>query len=204
MASEKMCDICQHKMLPGKDVATLLNMKTGRLACSSRNVHGAFHVFHTSCLIHWILLCEFETFTNPLVQPKVRRRSKRRVKSKVNQPGEECGPKVNGVKRNQSKKESDAATFCHQVHSVFCPNCQGTGLQIEGDELEKPTIPLSQMFKYKIKVSDAHRAWMKCPEELENCSTGFAFSFQAEDAQEKVSPVKLLRFYRSAEEGWPQ
>uniref|UniRef100_A0A7C9AL95 C2H2-type domain-containing protein n=1 Tax=Opuntia streptacantha TaxID=393608 RepID=A0A7C9AL95_OPUST len=40
VASEKMCDICQHKMLPGKDVATLLNMKTGRLACSSRNIHG--------------------------------------------------------------------------------------------------------------------------------------------------------------------
>jgi len=39
------------------------------------------------------------------------------------------------------------------------------------------------MFKYKIKVSDAHRAWMKCPEELENCSTGFAFSFQVDDSQ---------------------
>ncbi|BBG99493.1 hypothetical protein Prudu_009204 [Prunus dulcis] len=28
------------------------------------------------------------------------------------------------------------------------------------------------MFKYKIKVSDARRAWMKSPEMLENCSTG--------------------------------
>lgn len=40
IAAERMCDICQHKMLPGKDVATLLNLKTGRLACSSRNVNG--------------------------------------------------------------------------------------------------------------------------------------------------------------------
>lgn len=40
VAAERMCDICQHKMLPGKDVATLMNMKTGKLVCSSRNVHG--------------------------------------------------------------------------------------------------------------------------------------------------------------------
>ena len=40
VAAERMCDICQHKVLPGKDVATLMNMKTGRLVCSSRNVNG--------------------------------------------------------------------------------------------------------------------------------------------------------------------
>lgn len=40
LASERVCDICQHKMLPGKDVATLLNMKTGRIVCSSRNLNG--------------------------------------------------------------------------------------------------------------------------------------------------------------------
>ena len=40
VAAERMCDICQHKMLPGKDAATLMNMKTGKLVCSSRNVYG--------------------------------------------------------------------------------------------------------------------------------------------------------------------
>lgn len=40
LASERVCDICQHKMLPGKDVATLLNMKTGKIVCSSRNLNG--------------------------------------------------------------------------------------------------------------------------------------------------------------------
>lgn len=40
LAAERMCDICQQKILTHKDVATLLNMKTGRLACSSRNVNG--------------------------------------------------------------------------------------------------------------------------------------------------------------------
>lgn len=37
------------------------------------------------------------------------------------------------------------------------------------------------MFKYKIKVSDARRAWMKSPEVLENCSTGFHFPSPAEE-----------------------
>ncbi|XP_021853826.2 uncharacterized protein [Spinacia oleracea] len=199
-ASEKMCDICQHKMLPGKDVATLLNMTTGRLACSSRNVHGAFHVFHTSCLIHWILVCEHEMFMKPPVLPKVRRRSKRKMKSKVNQMGTDCRPGT-GVKRKQTRKEVEG-TLCHQINSVFCPDCQGTGLQIEGDELENPNIPLSEMFKYKIKVSDAHRAWMKCPEELEICSTGFAFPIQTVDAEGKVDDLKLLHLYRADEDSW--
>lgn len=39
-----------------------------------------------------------------------------------------------------------------------------------------------QMFKYKIKVSDARRAWMKNPEVLQNCSTGFHFPSQSKEA----------------------
>ncbi|CBI18421.3 unnamed protein product, partial [Vitis vinifera] len=67
-------------------------------------------------------------------------------------------------------------------------------------ELEIPNIPLYEMFKYKIKVSDAHRAWMKNPEELKHCSTGFDFPSQSgETVQEKVSSLKLLHFYSADE-----
>ncbi|KAA8526393.1 hypothetical protein F0562_008404 [Nyssa sinensis] len=184
VAAERMCDICQQKMLPGKDVATLLNTKTGRLTCSSRNVNGAFHIFHISCLIHWILLCEFEIFTKQSASPKVKQRSRRR----------------NGTKCNKIGKEREMGTTRKQIYSVFCPECQGTGIMVEGDELEKPTVPLSEIFKYKIKVSDARRAWMKSPEEMQNCSTGFHFPSQSgETVQEKVLPLKLLRFYRAKE-----
>ncbi|GMG98581.1 hypothetical protein Nepgr_000421 [Nepenthes gracilis] len=202
LASERMCDICQHKMLPGKDVATLVNMKTGKLACSSRNVHGAFHVCHTSCLIHWILLCEFEILTNPPVSPsQMRRRSKREVKTKGNGLGKEPDAGKIRIKRNQKKKGSAKGTLCEQICSVFCPDCQGTGINVKGDDLENPAVPLSKMFKYKIKASDARRAWMKCPEQLQNCSTGLAFPSQAsDDVQEKVSPMKLLHFYRAEED----
>ncbi|CAB4273320.1 unnamed protein product [Prunus armeniaca] len=131
-------------------------LKTGRLACSSRNVNGAFHVFHTSCLIHWILLCEVE-IANQSTNSKVRRRSRRKNAAKCN------------------GQDGQMKALSTQIHSVFCPECQGTGAIIDGDDLEKPNLPLSQMFKYKIKVSDARRAWMKSPEMLENCLTGFHF-----------------------------
>lgn len=179
VAAERMCDICQQKILPGKDVATLLNRNTGRLVCSSRNVNGAFHLFHISCLVHWILLCELEIYTKQLLCPKVKRRSRRKT----------------GAKRNASKEDTDLRK---QIYSVFCPECQGTGIDIDGDELEKPTVPLSEMFKHKIKVSDARRAWMKSSEVLQNCSTGFHFPSQSDEPiQENVTPLKLLHFYRA-------
>lgn len=180
IAAERMCDICQQKMLPEKDVATLMNLNTGKLVCSSRNVNGAFHVFHTSCLIHWILLCELERIENLSVKPKVRRRSKRK----------------NGAKCNEMGKDGVVKPTGTMISSVLCPECQGTGIEVEGDELEKPDISLSQMFRYKIKVSDARRAWMKNPELSENCSTGFHFPSQCgKMVQEKVLPLKLLHFY---------
>ncbi|KAJ4830871.1 hypothetical protein Tsubulata_033970 [Turnera subulata] len=184
IAAEKMCDICQQKMLPGKDVATLVNMKTGKLACSSRNLKGNFHVFHTSCLVHWVLLCELEMSKNESSCPKVRRR---------------CGRK-NGTKYNTRGKNGKLMVLLNRITSVFCPECQGTGRNIEGNELEDPTILLSEMFKLKIKVSDGHRAWMKSPEMLENCSIGFHLPSQSEEAveeKEKVLPLKLLHFYRA-------
>ncbi|KAL6998813.1 hypothetical protein U1Q18_042015 [Sarracenia purpurea var. burkii] len=182
VAAERMCDICQQKILPGKDVATLLNRRTGRLACSSRNGSGAFHVFHISCLIHWILFCELEIYTKQLVSPKAKQRSGRKTGSRCNGSGE----------------GGETKTLAKQNYCVFCPECQGTGMDIDGDEFEKPTVPLSEMFRYKIKVSDARRAWMKSPEVLQNCSTGFHFPSQSDEpVQENVSPLKLLHFYRA-------
>ncbi|KAI5412382.1 hypothetical protein KIW84_057161 [Lathyrus oleraceus] len=43
LAAEKVCNICQQNMIPGKDVATFFNLRTGRVACCSRNPTGAFH-----------------------------------------------------------------------------------------------------------------------------------------------------------------
>lgn len=182
VASERVCDICQHKILPGKDVATLLNMNTGRIACSSRNFNGAFHVFHISCLVHWVLLCDYEVYTKQVGEPKVKKR--RRRKKGVN------------IIITEGEKEVKKQIYC-----AFCPECQGTGIDIDGDELEKPTVSLSEMFRYKMKASDGLREYRKHPEMLQNCSTGFHFPLQSQEPlQENVSPLKMLRFYRAVVE----
>lgn len=167
LAAERICDICGQPMLPGKDVATLLNCRTGNLACSSRNTNGAFHPFHASCLIHWILLCESEM-------------ADQRNKTKV------------------TRGRKGRSTLKNRISSIFCLECQGTGVAIQGEELEKPTIPLSEMFLYKLKAIEANKAWMKNPEILEKCSTGLHFpSGCVEKSQEKVMPLKLLHFFRA-------
>lgn len=181
VAAEKMCGICQQKMLPGKDVATLLNRETGRLVCSSRNQNGAFHVFHISCLIHWVLLCESEICKKQPDSPKVKRRFSRK----------------RGSKYNKSKEVAEIRVLKKQIDCVFCPECQGSGVYAEGDVLEKPSMALSEMFHHKIKVSEGYRSWMTSPEMMENCSIGFHFPTESEEAvQEHVKPLKLLRFYR--------
>ena len=76
----------------------------------------AFHVFHTSCLIHWILLCESEIWN----------------------------PKSQGNRGRKGKKGSKSLL----LSSILCPECQGTGKIIEDDDLEKPSIPLSQVVMF--------------------------------------------------------
>ncbi|KAJ1434556.1 hypothetical protein SESBI_05424 [Sesbania bispinosa] len=139
LASEKVCNICQQKMLPGKDVAALLNLKTGRLACSSRNRTG--------------------------VHPNVRKGGNRKVASNCSNIGKE--------------KDMEAATA--HIETVFCPECQGHGLTIDGDGVEHPDFfSLSQMFKFKIKACDARIEWTKSPENLQTCSIGLHFPSEFE------------------------
>uniref|UniRef100_A0A1J3K5Q6 C2H2-type domain-containing protein n=1 Tax=Noccaea caerulescens TaxID=107243 RepID=A0A1J3K5Q6_NOCCA len=176
--SERICEVCKQKMLPGKDAATILNMKTGKLVCGSRNLLGAFHLFHVSCVIHWFLFCETEILGSKIMCGKGKKRCK----------------KQSGVKSNELNNVS------WEIFSVFCPECQGTGINIEGGVIERDTFPLSQTWRFQVKVSEGRKAWVKNPEKLENCSTGFHFPQQEEEAvkgqEERVQSMKLVRFYR--------
>lgn len=179
--SERICEVCKQKMLPGKDAAAILNTKTGKLVCGSRNLLGAFHLFHVSCVVHWFLFCESEILGNKMVSGKGKKRCAKKHQS--------------GVKLN--RLVSDVSW---QIFSVFCPECQGTGINIEGDTIERDTFPLSQTWRFGVKVSEGRKAWVKNPEKLENCSTGFHFPQQNEesvkDQEERVQNMKLVRFYR--------
>lgn len=87
----------------------------------------AFHVFHISCLVHWVLFCDYEVYTKQLVvAPKVKKRGRRKK----------------GVNITEAEKEERKQIYC-----AFCPECQGTGIDIDGDELEKPTVSLSEVSK---------------------------------------------------------
>uniref|UniRef100_A0A7N0UM71 C2H2-type domain-containing protein n=1 Tax=Kalanchoe fedtschenkoi TaxID=63787 RepID=A0A7N0UM71_KALFE len=179
VAVRRMCEVCKHKMQPGKDVAALLNLKTGKLACSSRNMNGAFHVFHVSCLLHWILLCEYETLTSPVETPKWKRLAKKRKTKKKSQ-------EMAMVERSDI-----------HIHSVVCPACQGTGKNILG-ELENNPIPPSQMFKYMIRTFDGRRAWMKDPEILQNCSIGLHYPpEESEEIVEELSATLSCSYHIS-------
>lgn len=80
----------------------------------------AFHVFHTACVIHWILLCEYEMITDRLVNQNARQKGKKKI--------------VTG----SGKEDRD-------IKHVFCPECQGAGLII-ADGLEQPKLcSLSQV-----------------------------------------------------------
>lgn len=175
LKSERLCDICCRPMLNGKDASVLMNCITGKLACSSRNSSGAFHLSHTSCLLNWVLLCEYEKWNGKAINTK---------------------PAARGRKPKSPKKKP--------LH-VFCPQCQGTGIHVKGNVQEKAVILLSEMFLHKLKATQAQKEWMKEPETLDKCSIGLKFLSNSSpeineiNVQEKVLPMGLLRFYRAEE-----
>ena len=86
-------------------------------------------MFHTSCLIHWILLCESSIITDRLVLPSVRRGVKRKTIASDNKTGE----------------GNDMEAAKPQIKSVFCPECQGTAMAID-EFRERPPFSLSEVW----------------------------------------------------------
>ncbi|KAH9318624.1 hypothetical protein KI387_020393, partial [Taxus chinensis] len=158
-ALERLCFICHQQMLPGKDVAALVNRKSGLIACSSRNRRGSFHVFHTTCLIDWILLCESKIWLSQFNGGKVPRKGRWSV-------SEQRRKQMNKV------KSSSSSSNCG---SVFCPECQGTGLKTRAGQLEVPRYRLAQVFDWILELIQSRKSWIDHPEQLQECATGLLF-----------------------------
>lgn len=47
-------------------------------------------------------------------------------------------------KSNRGRKAKNAPKKS-KITSIVCPECQGTGIHVKGDELEKPSISLSEV-----------------------------------------------------------
>ncbi|MED6136212.1 hypothetical protein PIB30_053935 [Stylosanthes scabra] len=182
-AAAKLCNVCYQKMLPGKDVATLLNLETGKLACSTRNtIEGLFHVFHTSCLIFWVLMNETTIIKNRLVPPT------RQVLKK----------KKKGVARDNRTMEQEEVE--QLIKAAFCPECQATGgvtTELDKNGTEPAPFTLEQKFNYQMKSVFGRVGWVLSPEVVENCSVGLHFRTSELIIQEKLEAIKLLRFYRA-------
>lgn len=182
-ALERLCFICHQQMLPGKDVAALFNRKSGLIVCSSRNKRGAFHVFHTSCLIDWVLLCESKIWLSHLNGSKGTRKSRWSV---FDQRNRICGVKqINGSKGSGSN-----------CASIFCPECQGTGLKTRSGQLEVPRYRLAQVFDWILELIQSRKLWIDHPEQLQECATGLLFR-PTDNSQGNVLSMLLLHFYTS-------
>lgn len=174
-ALERLCFICHQQMLPGKDVATLLNRKSGLIACSSRNRRGSFHVFHTSCLIDWILLCESKIWLSHFNGGKGPRKGRWSV-------------------LEQRRKPASKGSSSSSCGSVFCPECQGTGLKTRAGQLEVPRYKLAQIFDWILELIQSRKSWIDHPEQLQECATGLLFC-PADSSQGNVISMLLLHFY---------
>lgn len=77
-----------------------------------------------------MLSIEFEIVCNQSVSHKVGKRCRRK----------------NGHKSNTAGKDGTVNTFSNSIVSVLCSECQGTGVNIEGDELEKTPASHSEVW----------------------------------------------------------
>lgn len=171
---ERLCFICHQQMLPGRDVAALLNLKTGQMMCSSRNERGAFHVFHTSCLMDWILLCESKFWSARIVKKDAARMrgqiNKKPRRGKARPTIQSCGP-------------------------LFCPECQGTGIEVHGHQLEQPRYRLVQVFDWILELLQARRSWINHPELHDEKCRGLLFQLEVHDRCNAAVSLGSLEFY---------
>ncbi|XP_002971502.2 uncharacterized protein LOC9640231 [Selaginella moellendorffii] len=173
--TERICFICRQKMVAGKDVATLLNMSNRQMMCHSRNWLGAFHVYHTYCLINWILLFDAKFWM-----------------------GHSLHFSRNFRKSLQSVGQQH---LNHQDKPIFCPECQGTGFRFNGGHLEPPRYRLAQIFDWVLELVQARKVWI---DRLGQEITGLMFHASSKGIghprdfeSSLVLPRGMLRFFYS-------
>lgn len=170
---ERLCFICHQQMFPGKDVAALLNSKTGQMMCSSRNERGAFHVFHTSCLIDWILLCESKFWSARVVKKDA--------------------PRMRG-QINKKPRRGKAKATIQSCGPLFCPECQGTGVEVHNHQLEQPRYRLVQVFDWILEIIQARRSWISRADLQHKKCRGLLFPSEAQCRDTALS-LGSLEFY---------
>lgn len=96
----------------------------------------AFHVFHISCLIHWILFCESKGWN-----------SSKSMSRRIN-----AVSKKHVAGESSAQRSPNGNPTSSTISSAFCPECQGSGLKVE-DDLEVPRLPLSEVCSPPVSVA---------------------------------------------------
>ncbi|CAM6082047.1 unnamed protein product [Calypogeia fissa] len=184
-AVERLCFICHQRMSSGKDVAALLNLHTKQMVCGSRNKRGVFHVYHSSCLIDWISICEVKTFTGQVDHRIDHTRKLTRTRRAIVEQS-----------RNAVIQGGDGGGLLSTSISegaIFCPECQGTGLKLRGAQLERPRYRLAQVFDWILELIQARKAWTDNPKKQDTSRWGLLFH---EDQQQgTVQSRGLVHYY---------
>ncbi|BBM99137.1 hypothetical protein MPTK1_1g19050 [Marchantia polymorpha subsp. ruderalis] len=182
---ERLCFICHQRMTAGKDVAALLNLQTKQMVCGSRNKRGVFHVYHSSCLIDWISICEVKTFSGALDHRIDRTRKLLKSRRAIIEQTLKRGT----IQDDGSNPFVDGA--------VFCPECQGTGLKVRGAQLERPRYRLAQVFDWILELIQARKAWSENPRSEETSHSGLLFRDELKGA---VQSRGLVHYYSGCAE----
>lgn len=118
-----------------------------------------FHVFHSACLIEWIVFCEAKTWNASCTSS---RKLKRRKAVHPNVQAQACGA---NVRHDCFGTETE---FTSET-GIFCPECQGTGVKLEGPQLERPRFRLNQVRQLWLSC---HRSWLKSVKSFSNALEG--------------------------------
>lgn len=184
-AVERLCFICHQRMSSGKDVAALLNLHTKQMVCGSRNKRGVFHVYHSSCLIDWISICEVKTFTGQVDHRIDHTRKLTRTRRAIVEQS------LNAV--IQGGDSGGRLSTSISEGAIFCPECQGTGLKLRGAQLERPRYRLAQVFDWILELIQARKAWTDNPKKQDTNNWGLLF--REDHQQGTVYSRGLVHYY---------
>eukprot|EP00850_Spirogloea_muscicola_P020049 SM000206S06258 [mRNA] locus=s206:153708:157075:+ [translate_table: standard] len=183
MPAERSCFICRQLLVKGAEVAALWNTRTGRIACSTRNHTGVFHVFHSRCLADWVALCQAKAFSAlyPDARPPLESAARVQHPAGAENSGEPPVPPLSDeVVEGDGPgalTEVSASTFhsrqvdgrslnsgavladLQPLEGPICPECQGTGVLPVAGGLERPRYRLAQIYDCIMELVQTRKTW---------------------------------------------
>ncbi|KAI5056345.1 hypothetical protein GOP47_0028163 [Adiantum capillus-veneris] len=121
----------------------------------------------------WILLCESKFWCARTVKKDA--------------------PRMRG-QINKKPRRGKARSTIQSCGPLFCPECQGTGIEVHGHQLEQPRYRLVQVFDWILELIQARRSWINHLELQHKKCRGLLFVSEAHYKNISLS-LGSLEFY---------